>query len=359
MPSTQLASSNPDIGNGKRAGDTELVRAVRTLLSSTNYVFHTTAFANEVFGQVNAIKELATNKVSTINMPGPPDGNTVLHVACSTKAPLPPNMSDRCLMDHPERYFRVRNDVVKILLEAGANPFLCNSLGQTSIEIAEEGICRESLVGALVKYRTSSEGAVLSVPPLDASRLMKRSETDTGYAVFSNVCKHCVYYLYKGAILLWDLKGDVQHTVYQPRDSDPKIQALEKQFSGFERRKSIAVRGGMAGSGMWTTMATSSSPQPKLNQEEGERILKDLAALEAKVPLVNNFVMLTGVDATMATAAGREGVTEWVMCNTGAVVGVRLSEQGVKLHRGNNTSYLAGSRVRSAGRWPSTLRGLP
>ena len=332
---------NPDLGDGRRAGDTDLVRAVQTLLSSTNYVFHTTAFADEVFGLVNTIKELSLNKTSSINIPVPPNNNTVLHIAVSTKAPFPPNVSERTLVEHPERYFRVRNDVVHILLEAGANPFLCNSLGQTAIDIADEGIHRESLVAALIKYRTATEGAVLSVPPLDASRLMKRSETDTGYAVFSNVCKHCVYYLYKGAVLLWDLKEDVQHTVYQPRDSDPKIQALEKQFTGFERRKSIAVRGAAAGSGMWTSNAasTGANPAPTLNQEEGDRILRELAKLEAKVPLVSNFVMVTGVDATMATAAGREGVVEWVMCNTGAVVGVRLNEQGVKLHRGFNNGF--------------------
>lgn len=328
--------------HGRRLGDTELIDAIRALLGNADYVFNTTAFADAVLDKVLHIKALLADRKGTVNISCTPEGNTALHVACKTIPARPDSVPDEVWMSEAafKKTFRVRNDIIRMLLEAGGNPFLTNNAGGTCIDIAPEGPPRESLVAFLLDVRAQTETAVLSVPPLDASRLMKRSKGDSGYAIFSSIAKHCVYYLYKGGIYLWDVLKDIEHVVYQPRESDPMITSLEQRFAGFERRKSLAVTGQNVGGGKWTSKAHSSSTgesiRASFDTEEGDDILRRLALLESKVALVGNFTLTTGIDAKAnGGTIPKEGVMEWVICNTGAVIGVKLNEEGVCLRHGH------------------------
>lgn len=344
--------------HGRKIGDTELIDGVRALLSNEDYVYNTTAHADAVLDRVLYLKGLVAERRGTINISCTPEGNTALHVACKTVPPRPESMGDAVWLAEANfrRLFRVRNDLVKILIEAGANPFLANDEGATCIDVAPEGPPRESLVAYLHELRGLTEPSVLSVPPLDASRLMKRSHGDSGHATFSHIARHCVYYLYKGGVYLWDVVKDTEHIVYQPRESDPMITSLEERFAGYERRKSLAVTGHNVGGGRWTSSkkggaaaaaeAAAAMQRPSFDAEEGDDILKKIALLEAKVALVGNFVVTTGIDVHRSGAIPREGVMEWVICNTGAVIGVRLNADGPCLRRGGGGG---GAAMRGSG----------
>lgn len=82
------------------------------------------------FGLTSIVRTLLdTDKDLDIEAPGGRFGSTALHVAC----------------------YRGRTDVVKILLEAGANPKSHNSVGETSLQWARRGEYQE-IADLLVEY---------------------------------------------------------------------------------------------------------------------------------------------------------------------------------------------------------------
>ena len=268
-------------------GDTDVIAAARIVAAGRDDGSH--------------LLSLIAERSSSLNLTAA-SGETALHIIAASSSQV-------C---------KCRTEMIRALVGAGANPYLCTRQGATALDVAREGVDRESFVSALLSHRLSVEKGVRSVAPLFASRLMKRTNLDTGSGSFSAVAPHCLYYLYKGALYLWDVVEDVEHTIYQPRDRNPNLQALENKFSAFQRRRSFVSHGG---------------EDPTFSIDEGELLEKQISSAERAVAIVSGFVTSTGLDAQKdPLPAG--GVIEHILTNTGVLLEVHLTRKGIVLRKG-------------------------
>jgi hypothetical protein len=288
-------------------GDTDLISVVKKIAGGE--------------GSIEELKRVLEDRPSIANLANV-RGVTPLMVICS--APNPPTQSNA----NKGGSSGARSEAVQLLVECGANPYLTNSSGLNSFDCAPEGAIREEVVAAVLAHRLQHEPKVKSIAPLSASRLMKRAADDTGTGVFSNVAKHCLYFSYKGGIFMWDVVKDIEHSIYQPRDHHASYSALDGELGQFERKRSFVAHGGM-----------DSTYDPS----KGEDLAKKLKSLEQQIPLVTNFAVVSGLES-QRTPIPQRGVSEWILCNTGALLEVRVDEHGVKLRQGRGA---AGGRRKS------------
>ncbi|CUG94209.1 unnamed protein product [Bodo saltans] len=307
IPATaQPATSLSPITLTREVGDTDVITIVKKIAAGQ--------------GSVEELKRVLDDRPSIVNLSNV-RGITPLMVICS--APNPPTSSANKSAPSGSRA-----EVVKLLVEYGGNPYLSNSAGLNSFDCAPEGLIREEVVAAVLAHRLENESRVKSIAPLSASRLMKRAAEDTGTGVFSNVAKHCLYFSYKGGIFMWDVVRDIEHSIYQPRDHHASYNALDGELGQFERKRSFVAHGGL-----------DSSYDPS----KGEELAKKLKSLEQQIPLVTNFSVVSGLES-QKTPVSQRGVSEWILCNTGALLEVRVDEHGVKLRQGRGG---AGGRRKS------------
>jgi hypothetical protein len=281
-------------------GDTDIMRLVREIAAGASTPAHLVATLAE--------------RASSVNLAGA-GGNTALHIAAA--APL------------TDAYDRTAT--VTALIAAGANPFLCNDAGLVPVELTAAGVDRESFVAVLLKYRVDTEKQIPSVAPLFASRLMKRVDADRGFAAFSQVIPHALYYLFRGAVYMWDTLKDVEHVIYDPRATRPGIGSAAAALNVHMRKKSFVARGGA---------------DATFDFADEEVLNGRIKELEAGVAFVSNFVVSVGLKARKGDVDGAEGCFEWILCDEGTLVAVHLDKADVIVRRGRAASG-AGERRKS------------
>lgn len=291
-----FAEGYQSVENSKRKmiGDTEIMKGLRGLVVGKE------SFEN--------VQKLIRERSSSVNLEGL-NGVTALHVACSPATSV----------------YKERRQAVIELLTVGANAFAVDSQGRTPLDMATAGADQEQLVSTILEYRLSTEQHVPSVAPLFASRLMKRVKEDRGAGIFSNVARHCLYYLYKGALYLWDTSVDEEHVVYQPRTVQPRIATAVRKLDEHQRKKSFVAHGGVD-----TTY--------DVNDED--ILVEEIKQLESRVAMVHHFTLANGLDC-QHDPIGSEGVTEWLLCDTGVLIAVKMDRHGVVLVSGELAGKVA------------------
>lgn len=281
-------------------GDTELISIVRRAAAGN-------ASLDEIVAECK-------DHPSAVNL-GDRSGRTPLHVACSLESPA-------------------RADVLRTLLEQGANPALLDTDGNAPVACSPTDRAREDAVAVFVARREMVRRSIPPVAPLFASRLMKQCSNPRGCAVFSNVAEHCVYYLYNGAVYMWDTTADAEHVIYNPRRRNPSIAKAQGDLASHLKQKSFVANGGA---------------DPTYDFADEEILLTRIADLERDIIFVRNFSLATPFTGR---CNGGQDATEWLFCDDGTVIGVRMTRKGIGLRagRGNEAgdlnrrkSYVCGS----------------
>ena len=215
-----------------------------------------------------------------------------------------------------------RQTLIDMLLTVGANLYLENTDQLTPLELLTQHAsnqAREAIMATCFAHRLHVADGVPSVAPLFASRLMKRtSGADRGYASHSLIAPHCLYYLYRGAVMLWDTITDVEHEIFEPRIVRPDVFSIQSQLNEQLRRKSFVSRGGC---------------DPDFDFAKEDELQRKLRELESDIPFPKHFFVCAGLNARKDPLpdAGATAV-EWILCDTGALLGVHMSRKGIALH---------------------------
>eukprot|EP00756_Hemistasia_phaeocysticola_P034502 Hpha_TRINITY_DN16524_c0_g1::TRINITY_DN16524_c0_g1_i1::g.133757::m.133757 len=246
---------------------------------------------------IKEFSDLVQSRQASLNIASA-DGATALHLAM--REPRPKTLSRS-----------TQSQIISVLLNAGACLYLTDSNGKTPLSQLQDGDHQEFVYGVVLQYRLDLEPDIPSAAPVSASRMLKGG-TAGGQAAFSCVCEKVLYFVNEGGLWVWDVEGDEEYQVYVPGEEYTALVMLRVRLQMTKSQRSIAEY-------------NRSSEVAELLELEAN-LEEQIADYEKDVAKVSGFCNFAAPIRKRETIPQR---TEWILCNTGLLIEVTISEKGL------------------------------